>query len=418
MKTIFKNTILIVLLVITGGHFAKAQNTPIEAPGSELKSFGIGLRAVHLYDLPSFRFDGPLSRDMQGLNGDKTDVDLGMDIYVEKMFTPLIGLQLGFRFANITGANEVEYYQSRFTETSLDAIIIWSNLDPARIGNKWNIYTKAGLGTGNFDAEQFLIEDDSPDNSFKDDFWEGHVGMGVQYKLNNYLRLELEGMYNVAYNDGFDGFDDATGSDPYLTTAIGLTYSLGKKTRKPLYAVNYFGDDYLKRSPAQQQSAPRETIQTETQAEVSHEELNTLRQQLDEIALKLEIAGAEIEKLRSKNTVDTITLPAPTVQTQNELAVYFESNSSTLTAGARKKLIETFGTLEDRSQRKLEVVSFVDKYGPDDHNDALKLRRAESAIEFLTSIGFTKENISMKKGETLDLRPRDQFLNRRVIIRF
>ena len=76
-----------------------------------LKSYSAGIRLLHLYDLPSYRFDTDLSRDMKGLNGSKTRFDVGIDLYAEKQFTPLLGVQLGFRYGQLTGANEVEYYK-------------------------------------------------------------------------------------------------------------------------------------------------------------------------------------------------------------------------------------------------------------------------------------------------------------------
>ncbi len=216
-----------------------AQNEP-----ADLNTFSVGLRAVHLYDLPSYKFDNNLSQDMKGLNGDFTKIDFGADLYVEKQFTPLLGIQAGARFGGLSGSNDVEHYANRFISVNGDMIFILSNLDRNRIDARFNYYAKLGLGYGTYNAERFLSADNSSNGTSSGDYWETRLGAGVQYELNENMRLELDVAYNVAHDDGFDGYNNSTGNDTYLSTGIGVAYTFGNKESKPMYSVNFFGEEY------------------------------------------------------------------------------------------------------------------------------------------------------------------------------
>jgi outer membrane protein OmpA-like peptidoglycan-associated protein/opacity protein-like surface antigen len=216
-----------------------AQNQP-----ADLNTFSVGLRAVHLYDLPSYKFDNSLSQDLKGMNGEFTRVDFGADLYAEKQFTPLLGIQAGTRFGGLTGANDVEHYRNSFVAVNADMVFILSNLDRKRVDASFNYYAKLGLGYGSFKAERFLNADNSSNGSVSDDYWETRIGAGVQYELNQNMRLELDLAYNMAHNDGFDGYNNSTGTDTYLSTGIGVAYTFGNKEKKPMYSVNFFGEEY------------------------------------------------------------------------------------------------------------------------------------------------------------------------------
>ncbi|MDZ7848373.1 MAG: OmpA family protein [Owenweeksia sp.] len=237
----------IFLLMVLGVSSLPAQDSI-----NPFKTLSVGLRAMHLYDLPSYKFDNEMSRDLKGLNGQYTKVDLGAEVYVEKQFTPLLGVQAGFRVASLTGANEIEHYKSNFKEGFADLVFVLSNLDRSRVDARFNYYGKVGLGAGVYKSQRFLNADNSSNGALKDNYWEGRVGAGVQYELNQSIRLELDATYNVAYDDGFDGYDNASGSDPYLSTGVGLVYSFGNKKKKPMYAVNFFDEDYSGKMASQE----------------------------------------------------------------------------------------------------------------------------------------------------------------------
>ena len=211
---------------------------------ADLNTFSVGLRAVHLYDLPSYKYDNSLNQDLKGLNGEFTKVDFGADVYAEKQFTPLLGIQVGGRFGGLTGANDVEHYRNSFMSANGDLVFILSNLDRKRVDAKFNYYAKMGIGYGTYRAERFLNADNSSNGAIKGDYWETRLGAGVQYELSDNIRLELDASYNAAHDDGFDGYNTSSGSDTYFSTGIGIAYTFGNKENKAMYSVNFFGEEY------------------------------------------------------------------------------------------------------------------------------------------------------------------------------
>ncbi len=368
----------------------------------QLKSYSVGLRAVHLYDLPSKRYDSELSKDLKGLNGDNTSFDLGFDLYVEKQFTPLWGVQLGYRNGRLTGANNQEYFKSSFSEGYGDVLFNISNLDKKRTEAKLNYYVKAGIGFGAFDADRFLVADDSPNGSMNDSYWETRLGAGLQYELNSYLRLELDIAYNVAFNDGFDGYNYSTGSDPYLSTGIGLAYTFGKKESKPMYSVNFFSEEYFG------VNQPAEKVDTKADSLMALEliEAKERMANMEEVVAeqKAAIARLEAEKAEIKE-----------MKAHGVEAVYFTTNSATLSESAKRELMKALTGNEER----VTLTGFVDNTGDAAYNEKLKAKRVEAVKQFLTEvIGFDESAISLKLAEDIKDLKNNDFLNRKVVISY
>lgn len=369
-----------------------------------LKTWSAGLRGVHFFDLPSFRYDSELSQDMKGLNGEKTSFDFGFEVYGEKMFTPLLGLQAAFRYGGMTGANDVEYYENSFYGANIDGVFLLSNLDLFRKNSPWNFYAKAGFGHGMFKAEQFLIEDDAPDNKIEDKYWESHVGGGVQYELNQSWRLELESSYNVVFTDGFDGYDYSTGSDPYISTAIGVAYTFGNKEAKPMYATNYFGENYVATGEAADEEA-------RAKAEANAAAIEEIKKENDDQAAKL---GKHSAKLENHEAQINSLLEQMNARSGN-VHVYFEFDSSELTREARMRLMENLS----EGVNAVELVAYADNNGSSEYNAELKQRRAESVKQFLVDVlKFDENMISVKLAETEDKELENQFLDRKVVVKF
>ncbi|QNR25504.1 OmpA family protein [Croceimicrobium hydrocarbonivorans] len=395
---------LVALLLVTASSFsAQAQSGGTDL-NANLKPWTFGLRGMHVYDLPSYRFDGPLAQDMYGLNGPKTNFDMGFELYLEYMFNPLIGVQLSHRRASISGASDVEYYSGKFNLTGLDGIFIWNNLNPGMVNRRWNVYTKIGLGYGSYDSEQFLLADDAPDQANNDNFWGGRVGMGLQYEINNAWRVDLEVLYNVAYDDGFDGFNEAAGSDTYLTTALGVAYTFGSKEKKPTYTVDYFGIDYLNVKGQSQDSTP---MVNQSKIEDLSNSLNEQEDELEAKESKISSLKDELDALKEEAAKSKSTLA-------NVEEVYFAFDSDRLSAEAKKSLAR----IAQRKPAKVVLTAYADKVGSDDYNNNLKQRRATAVKDFLMQFGMTDAQISIQMGETMPFDENDQFLNRKVSLQF
>ncbi len=390
---------LSLLILISAGFSGNAQDI-----SGNLKPWSIGIRGMHIYDLPAYRFDGPLARDMRGLNGDQTSFDLGFEAYVEYMFNPLIGVQLSHRRASITGASEVEYYEGTFNQTALDGIFILNNLTPGLGNRSWNVYGKLGLGYGSYDSEQFLIADDAPDQQNNANFWGGRAGLGLQYEIGNSWRVELEVLYNVAYDDGFDGYNEATGSDTYLSSAIGVAYTFGSREKKPMYAVDYFGVDYLNVKGQSRDTVPQ----------VNQEEITDLKNRFAEQEDRLQDKEEKISSLEDK--IADLKAQASVVPEMPPSfdEIYFQFDSDRLSTEAKKQI----STIAQRKPTKVVLTAYADKVGSDQYNTNLKQRRADAVKAFLMEFGMQDSQISIEMGKTMPFDVQDQFLNRKVTIQY
>jgi outer membrane protein OmpA-like peptidoglycan-associated protein len=368
----------------------------------QLKSYSIGARATHLYDVSSKRFDSELSRDLKGLNGDKTSFDMGFDVYVEKQFTPIWGVQVGYRNGRLTGANNQEYYKSTFSACYGDLLFNISNLDKRHMQSRFNYYAKAGLGFGAFAADRFLVADDSPNGGIEDSYWETRLGAGLQYEINTYLRLELDIAYNIAFNDGFDGYNSSTGSDPYLSTGLGIAYTFGKKESKPMYAVNFFGEEYFGTPQPAETTDNKADSLLAIQLEQAQARMSTMEDVIEE--QKAAIARLQAEKAQMQE-----------VKVQGQEAVYFSLNSSTLSESAKRELMKTLTGEEEG----VTLTGFVDNTGDAAYNEKLKAKRVEAVKQFLVEvIGFEESAISMKLAEDIKDLKNNDFLNRKVVVTY
>ncbi|TNE27894.1 MAG: hypothetical protein EP346_10995 [Bacteroidetes bacterium] len=400
-----KKLAVFILLAITG-YTVEAQDMRTDNnPGSELKPLTLGIRGMHVYDLPSYRFDGPYSEDMYGMNGDKTSFDLGFELYLEYMFNPFVGVQIDHRRANISGASDVEYYEGTFNLTGVDGIFIWNNLNPSLHNRRWNFLTKVGLGYGSYSSEQFLIKDDSRDQSSSADFWSGRIGLGVQYELSTSWRVDLEVMYNVAYDDGFDGYDEAKGSDTYLTTALGIAYTFGNTEKKPTYQVGYFSEDYLNINGSKDDST----------AMANEKKIDSLRTSIAQQEDKITQKSQELDELSAKIDSLEAQSAAPKAVEVNHIAeVYFNFDSSVLTVEAKKSL----AMIAQEKPDNIKLVAFADNIGDETYNAELRKRRAEAVKSFLSQFGYEDDQITIEMGETMPIDADNQFLNRKVTLHY
>lgn len=346
---------------------------------TEYNTWRAGVGISHLYDLYSPRFDSPLAIDPQGLNGGQTSFDLGADIYVEKMFTPLIGARIGVRFGSMTGANEVEYYRNHFSEWNLDALLNLSQIDPDRIGSSWVLGISGGIGNGRFEAERNLAKDQSFNGSMSDKYWITRLGGHCFYRISPSLRLEFLIRYNVVLNDGFDGFNYSSGQDVYLSSTLGVSYLIGNRENADMGFTNYFSGDYIHptASAEPQPAVVVPSLQPDSLDQWFGREIARLSQQTGEQSLRLD------------SLENTPALPA---HTETRLFTYFTFGSSELDETAMAEIV--YG-LENFDYDQIEIVGFTDASGPRSFNEALALERARAVETFIRAY---------RKDETLTIR--------------
>lgn len=130
----------------------------------------------------------------------------------------------------------------------------------------------------------------------------------------------------------------------------------------------------------------------------------------EEVAIPIENGVAVYERISAEDRVNLNDENGnPIVIRRNDVFIiqniYYELNSSYLTTEAKQKLSELAAILKNNPRIAIELSSHTDARGEREYNQELSLRRANSAVAYLTSVGIDASRMSTKGfGE-------DQLLN-------
>lgn len=120
-----------------------------------------------------------------------------------------------------------------------------------------------------------------------------------------------------------------------------------------------------------------------------------------EIAIPIENGKAVYERINAEDRVNLNDENGnPIVIRKNDVFIiqniYYELNSSYLTAEAKQKLSELAAILKNNPRIAIELSSHTDSRGEREYNLELSLKRANSAIAYLNSIGIEAGRMSTK----------------------
>jgi len=427
------------LLILSGSLFNGLQAQEEEITSSEtsgkLNTWTLGIHAGHVYDLPtSILASSTYRTDMWGLNGGDSDFDLGYGLYVEKQFSPIIGLQVGFDMAKITGQNNAdkrEYYESDFWNLSVAGTINFSNFTLKRERNKWGFYGKLGAAINSFDAQRYLVERVADNDGIIRNINQiQHAdktrlnlmgGLGLRHHFSSNWRAELETVGNWVLSEDFDGdalaAKGGNGSgDAYLYTTIGVAYTFGNG--RSMHEVSKNSKDYFWNSDLAQNNNKTDEdyikgVVDESLAG-SKAEIKANEAELARLKAELDAQKALLEQYKNsaKNDNDVKAIQAQAFQ------VYFATGSDYVNEEYQKVLTQLGAVLRDNPSLKAEVTGFTDSRGSEAVNSKLRDRRAKAVQKFLTkNVGIAKNRISTSSSTSNISGGNDIYhLNRKVEI--
>ncbi|MEO8414942.1 MAG: DUF6089 family protein [Ginsengibacter sp.] len=207
-------------------------------------------------NLATFIYQGDLTPSKIG---SFTTMKLGAGIYGNYKLDKIFFLKTSLMFGRLKGDESryaiPSYRQKRnfaFTTpvTEISESVVWNILPPANEGGaRLSPYIAAGVGYvflhikrdySNYDLAYFGAESPITTGLIADTAHRLPRGLavfpvsaGIRYALSNNLSLNLETAYRLNSSDYLDGFSQGANpakKDHFFTNAIGLTYSVGKKS--------------------------------------------------------------------------------------------------------------------------------------------------------------------------------------------
>ena len=401
------------LLILTSSLFSGLQaQEPVmgDATSGKLNTWSIGLRIGHVYDLPSSIFaSSSYGSDMWGLNGDDTKFDIGYGGYVEKQISPIVGIQLGYDMAEITGQNnEGEYYEGEFSNISLTGTINFSNFTMKRERSRFGFYGKAGGALNSFESQRYFTKrtldkfgnEDNINGVQNADKTRLNLmgGLGLRYHVSSNFRVEMESIGNWILSEDFDG--DALASaagegfgDMYLYTTIGAAYTFGKG--RSMHEVSKNSKDYFWDSELSKENNTIDSnyIKSIVDAEVADTKADVVatKEKLAKLEADLKKQRQMLEDYKKENMKKPV---VSAIQSQ-AFQVYFATGSDYINEEYQKVLTQLGAILKENKDLNATLTGFTDKRGAEKLNSKLRERRAKAVKKFLMkNVGIEKDRIS------------------------
>lgn len=387
------------------------ENNEEQVSKEKFNRFAIGLRGSHLYDLKFTGYDrigfDVVGNDVWGLNGEKTRFDLAGGFDLSYFFSPLFSIDAGLDFGSMTGANDVEYYNSTLRFYTLGA-----NLSLKRNKNvenyRWVPFGRISTGLVDFDAERFFISDDSKISGESGTAFQVGIGLGMRYHINRNLHAYISTEFRTVFNDGFDGYDYGSGRDHMMQTTVGIRYSLGKG--KQVDQMPAWQDVRLSDAITQMQGI-EDSINALQEGLISLNDLT--EKQLDQISnyqaeLKRELKD-EIAELRRKQQQASLS--------SNNLmsfSVFFGFNQHQLTAEHKRQLMPLISLMRNEVKVRAYVAGYTDKVGSSSANERLRELRSKAVTDFFLSMGIDASRIEVLEWDNEHGYSSDNFLDRRT----
>ncbi len=179
---------------------------------------------------------------------------LGAGIQINRQLSPVFGLRGQALYGQLSGTRREwnRYFESDYIEFNLNTTISVRNIISRYNSSQfWDAYFIVGIGITNYNTRVFdlttknIVKELGYGNgsSFGGRTLEGIMtgGLGLDFRLNNKLNINLETANRIMNSDHMDGVVSGFVYDIYNYTSIGISYKFGvKNTKKKSEKYSYF----------------------------------------------------------------------------------------------------------------------------------------------------------------------------------
>lgn len=164
-------------------------------------------------DLDENSFSSDLSSTFEGLKFNSLRFAVYYPIYNK--------FQLGVFYSDnkSSGANSVEYYETKFDEYGLNLEYDFYQLDD------FTFFTDVFVSNINFNSSRYFLENKTfPISEISDDATALGYGFGANYNISKKVMLSFSYSLYSINNDGFDGWDYGTDIDKLIYRSFSIRF--------------------------------------------------------------------------------------------------------------------------------------------------------------------------------------------------
>ena len=470
MKKIF--ALLSVLSILTVPAFAaeEAVVTSLEAEAAEVKNAEENTKALN--DFTDFshwslnlnvgmsQFDGDVKQQFdQIFSASKVSWTIGLE--AEYSWNPVWGLLLNFQYMpyqGVTGSTEWgrnEFKGNMYAPSLMASINMFNLFGQYRKSAAWNLYLNAGVGLVWYECVSTPVEGSAPGlNTPKGIGQDGSgygtaisipLGINVEYNINKYLAVGLNGYYRVTNKDNFEGehYTKGTMNDGQFYVSANLRVKFLDKNKVGGHMRNISMHEYrqlvsgekgfqadldsLKKRVKVLEDTVANNILPRIQALEDYNavspdddndgvanfrdrEPNTPKGAFVNFwgeSIPQEAIGCcdEVKKVFTALGVDP--------EVDYDLSVYYPINKSDISGKAKKNIEAVVEKLKADPELKVELRGYCDFPGSNDYNLKLSQKRVDTVKAELIKAGIEESRITTQPQGKLPNPPKAEQKNRR-----
>lgn len=391
------------------------------------------------------QFDGDVHQNYnQLLSASHVLWAIGVD--VEYTINPVWGIIAEFQYVPYMGKTSKYSFKGNSFDPSVQLSINVLNLfSPYRRYWRWAWYVNGGVGMSFYNVKHEPVSGGDTEVALKD----GRgilfpIGTNVEYNINKYIAVGLNGYYRLHNKDNFEGEEYVKGTMNDATWHIGATVRLKfdfDKSKKGGHMRNLSQMEYRNlKSEAADLTQIREEIDSLKKRVAELED--TVRNDIDPRLYNLDATtpdedgdGVPDFRDREPNTPagSVVNFWGQSVATSSSsccdeiqnlvnrmneeidygMSVYFDFNKWNVSALAKRNIKRVAERMKANPDYTVEIRGYCDFPGSDDANKKVSKMRVDAIKSELVKSGIAENRISVNASGTQEYPPRADYQSRR-----